>query len=313
VLLGVPGSSNAFYIAARLGLPQEIVDEARAFLSRQEIETGELLQQIEASRKAASEAEMVARREKEEALRLREEYDTRVAQIANVQRTVKQQAQEEARQILRKAEDRAENIVKELQRMNKGARKGSSARQRLNSLRSETYDSLRPDEMPEEELTPIDPGHVYKAGDRVRVISLNMDGEVLEAPKDGVVAVQMGAMRAKFPIAQLRPSKTVPAPEKVKASSSGVGAIAMQKALHISPELMLMAMRADEAQSLLEKYVDDAYAAGLREARIIHGKGSGVLRRVVHEFLRGNPAVSSFRLGDESEGGDGATVVTFKA
>jgi DNA mismatch repair protein MutS2 len=319
ILQGIPGSSNAFYIAARLGLPVGIVEEARGFLSRREIETGELLQQIEQSRRAAVAAEQAAAKAREEAFAAREEYQTRVRQIADVQKTVRQQAQDEARQVLRRAEDRAENILKELQRMNRGARKGQSARQRLNALRTETYDALAAqDETPQEEMAPLDPGHVFRSGDRVRVLSLNMDGQLLEDPREGAVAVQIGAMRVTLPLDQLRPLLKSEARESEKraerkaGTGSGAGEIAMRKAMHISPELMLRAMRVEEAQPLLDKYVDDAYAAGIPKARIIHGIGTGTLRRVVHEFLRGHPAVASFRLGEESEGGEGATVVTFK-
>jgi DNA mismatch repair protein MutS2 len=319
VLLGVPGSSNAFYIASRLGLRPEIVEEARAFLSRQELETGELLQQIEASRKAAAEAEQMALRAREEATALRDEYQTRVQQIAEVQRAVRNQAQEEARQVLRRASDRAENILKELQKLHKGAKKGPTARQQLNALKTETYEALREAEpLPREELAPIEPGHVFRKGDRVRVVTLNMDGQLLEAPKDGVVAVQVGPMRATLPLEQLRPLKKAEATEAERRSerkvpaASGIGDIAARKAMQIAPELMLKALRAEEAQELLDKYMDDAYAAGLPQARIIHGKGTGALRRVVHEYLSQHPGVASFRLGQDGEGGDGATVVTFK-
>ncbi|MCS6776915.1 MAG: endonuclease MutS2 [Chloroherpetonaceae bacterium] len=317
VLLGVPGSSHAFYIATRIGLPEEIVETARSYLSRREMEIGELLQQIEQSRKAAAEAEATAQRDREEAARLRAEYQTRVQQIAEVQRTVRSQAQEEARQILRRAEERAENIVKELQRMNKGARKGASARQRLNALRAETYAALRHEEPVEEEaLAPagneagVEP--VYRPGDTVRVIGWNMDAQVLDGVRDGLVEVQVGAMRVKLPVEQLRPTKPRQETTRPAAIASGAAQIALQKALHISPELNLVALRADEAQSLLDKYVDDALAAGLSSARIVHGKGSGVLRRVVHDFLSGHPGVAALRPGNEAEGGDGVTLVTFK-
>jgi DNA mismatch repair protein MutS2 len=315
ILIGVPGSSNAFYIAQRLGLRKEIVDEARAFLSKRELETGELLQQIEASRRAAAEAERDAVKARQEAFDAREEYQTRVKQIADVQRTVRQQAQDEAREVLRRTTDRAENLLKELSRMNKGARKGPTVRQRLNTLRNETYGALAESSEPElEEVAPALAGHVYRKGDRVRVTSLNMAGQLLEDPRDGLVAVQIGAMRATLPTDQLRPLKPAEsqAAERKTSGASGAGDIAMRKSMQIAPELMLKALRVDEAQPLLDKYMDDAFAAGIPQARIIHGKGTGALRRVVWEFLKDHPAVASYRIGEEGEGGDGATVVTFR-
>jgi len=319
VLLGVPGSSNAFYIASRLGLSREIVGEARSFLSRREIETGELLQQIEQSRKKAREAERDALRARSEAQAARDEYQTRVRQIADVQRTVRQQAQDEAREIIRRASDKAENLLKELQKMNLGARKGPSVRQRFNTLRKDTASALQPEEMVQEPSEPLDPSHVYRINDRVRVVSLNMDGVLLENPRDGVVPVQLGAMRVTLPLEQLRPLKKTEITEAEKraarksaSATSGASAIAMQKAAHIAPELMLRAMRVEEAQPLLDKYMDDAAAAGIGQVRIIHGKGTGALRKAVWEFLSGHPSVDSYRIGEGSEGGEGATVVKMR-
>jgi DNA mismatch repair protein MutS2 len=169
------------------------------------------------------------------------------------------------------------------------------------------------------EEVPMPANHVFKKNDWVRVISLNMDGQLLDDPRDGVVMAQVGAMRVTLPVRQMRPlSKTQTddiqrkQERKHTNTASGIGDIALAKAIQISPELMLRAMRVDEAQSLLDKYVDDASAAGLSEARIIHGRGTGALRRVVHEFLREHPSVASFRVGDATEGGDGATIVTFR-
>ena len=320
ILQGVPGMSNAFYIASRLGMPSQVVEDARSFMSTREIETSELLQQIEASRRQAKEAERQATQAREEAFKARDEYQKRVQQIADVQRTVRQEAQEEARVVLRRATDKAENILKDLQRLNKGVRTGTTSRKKLNTLRSETFGALDTHvELPAEDLAPLEAGHQYRQGDRVRVMTLNMDGQLLETPREGVVAVQIGNMRATLPTEQLRPLKKTEAHDAERKSArqtasvaTGVGEIAMRKQMHISSELMLRAMRADEAQSLLDKYVDDAYAAGLSNARIVHGKGTGALRKIVQEYLSGHPAVASFRLGKEDEGGDGTTVVTFK-
>ncbi len=310
LLLGVPGSSNAFYIAGRIGLPDSIVTKAREHLSRRDQTSADLLQQIEESRGKAFEMERAAHAAQREAERLRDEYEKRVNQVADVQRTVRQQAEEEARMVLRRAGEKAENILDELRKMNRGARKGPTARQRLVTLRREVTDDLA---VPEPE--PLEPapagGFRFKKGDRVRVTTLGTYGELLEEPRDGVVAIQIGAMRATLPIDTLRPAKAAePAARREKSQASD---IQMRKALHISPEVTIRAMRVDEAAPLLDRYMDDAYAAGLKQARIIHGRGTGALRKYVADYLREHPSVQSFRLADESEGGDGATQVTFKA
>jgi len=312
VLQGVPGSSHAFTIAARLGLPEEILQQARSSLSRKEVEASQLIEQLEQSRRNAAIAEQAALAARGEAERARAEYQERVRQIAEVQRTVRQQAQEEARRILSHASEKAENILKELQRMNRGARKGASARQKLKALREETYSALEP--APMEPPEPAPTHHVYRRGDWVRIPALHLEAQVLEEPKNGEVVVQMGAMRATFPVDQLRPLEKAPIIPSSSASraTSSASEIALRKALQISPELTLLAMRVDEALSLLERYLDDAYAAGLSKVRIIHGKGTGALRRAVQQFLADHPLVASYRLGTAEEGGDGVTIVELK-
>jgi DNA mismatch repair protein MutS2 len=310
ILLGVPGSSHAFYIAERIGLPKKIVEEARGNLSEREATTSELLQQIEESRKNAFQMEREAADAKRETEALREEYEKRVRQISDVQRTVRQQAEEEARMVLRKASEKAENILDELRKMNRGGRKGPTARQRLATLKREVSDDLQTPE-PEVVEAPPAQGYTFKRGQRVRVTTLGMDGELLEDPRDGVAAVQIGAMRATLPLDVLRPSKSKPEVPKKEQRTQAME-ISLRKALHISPEITIRAMRVDEAEPMLDRYMDDAFAAGLKEARIIHGKGTGALRKFVGDYLKSHPAVASYRLGDEGEGGDGATVVTFR-
>ena len=199
-------------------------------------------------------------------------------------------------------------------------KKGPNVRQRFNTLRNDTYQELsKSGELPAEEIAPVDPGYIYKAGEKVRVLSLNMDGELLENPKNGLVPLQVGVMRVTLPLEQLRPLKREEKAEaeqrtrkKQAATSTGVGEIAMQKAAMISPELMLRGMRVEEAHPLLDKYMDDASAGGINQVRIIHGKGTGALRSAVWSFLTTHPGVASYRAGENSEGGDGATVVTMK-
>ena len=309
VLLGVPGSSHAFYIAGRLGLPEVVLENARNNLSHREQATGDLLQQIESSRKQAFEMEREAARIKLEAEAARDEYETRARQVADIQRTVRQQAEEEARAVLRRVSERAENILDELKKMNKGARKGATARKGLTELRRALGDELAVEEPEPLEPIPLE-GFTFAKGDRVKVISLGLEGELLENPRDGEVAVQMGSMRATLPLDVLRPAAAPT--EKPKPRRSGASEISMRKAIHIAPELNLRAMRVDEAAPMLDRYLDDAYAAGIHQARLVHGKGTGALRKFVSDYIQGHPVVAAFRLGEDSEGGDGVTVVTFK-
>lgn len=310
VLLGVPGSSHALYIAGRLGLPPAIIDEARGYLSSHDRDTAALLQQIEESRRRTLEMERQAAVDRRAAEEARAEYERRARQVADVQRTVRREAEEEARAVLRKASEKAENILDELRRMNKGKRKGAAARMQLTALKQQVVEELQtPEDEPEEPMP--EGGWTFHRGDRVRVTTWNTDGTLLDAPANGEVTVQIGAMRATLPVEVLRPLNQPP-DSKADRRATGASEITMRKAVHISPELTLRAMRVDEAAPVLDKYIDDAFAAGIREVRIIHGKGTGALRRFVWETLQGHPLVEAVRLGEESEGGEGATVVTFK-
>ncbi len=310
VLVGVPGSSHAFYIARRLGLSDAIVDDAEARLGARERATGELLQQIEASRAQAYTHE----RDAAEALRAAEiaraAYERRARQVADVQRTIRKEVEDEARAVLRRASEKAEGIINELRKMQKGSRKAPQARKRMAELRQQVAAELgMPDAEPEEPIAPE--GYVFKKGDAVRVVTLGADGDIIGEPADGTAEVQIGVMRAVLPLDVLRPRARVQEPA-AKKDRSGAAEISMRKAIHIAPEIMIRATRVEEASSMLDKYMDDAYAAGLHEVRIIHGKGTGVLRKFVQEYLRSHPLVASQRPGDDPEGGGGVTVARLK-
>ncbi len=310
VLMGVPGSSHALYIARRLGLPREVIDDARQGLRGRGRSSAEVLQRIEKLRKQAMEHERDAAQANQEARKSQSEYQRRLDQITDVQRTVKRQAEEEARALLRRTSDKAEGIIDELRRAGKGQRKAPDARKKLTVLRQETHAELGAAVQPEPEPPPAPEGHTYRQGDRVFVTSLQTEGVLLEECADGFVPVQIGAMRATLPVSAIRP--VVGAEPPKPKQDTGASRISMRKAIQISPELTVRAMRADEATAMLDRYIDDAYTAGLREARVIHGRGTGVLRRMVAEYLKTSPVVAGFRVGEESEGGDGVTIVSFK-
>lgn len=310
VLVGVPGSSHAFYIARRLGLPDEIVQEAQSCVGSRTREAGELMEQIERSRQRAAEMEREAAEALRAAEQARKEYERRAREVADIRRTVRSEAEHEARALLRRAAERAENIIAELRKANKGERKAPAARKKLAQLRAEVHEELG---APEEEAVPPPPpeGYAYSKGERVFVTSFGVEGVLLSDPVDGEATVQIGAMRATLPLDTLRPVTTAPV-VSVRRPRSRATSIAMQRAMQVGPEVMIRALRVDEAQSLLDRYLDDAYAAGLREVRIVHGKGTGVLRRFVQEYLREHPLVAGQRPAEEGEGGGGATVAILK-
>lgn len=311
LLLGVPGSSHALYIAERLGLPERVSALAREALEYRAEDSAEVLRVIEESRRRALTLQDEATASARQASRAQADYEARLREITEVQRTVRSRAEEEARLVLRRASERADNLIEELRKVNRGKRKSADVRRDMVALRRETLDNLAPVD-PEPAPPEAPPGHVYRRGDRVHVVSVGAEGEILEEPVGGYAAVQMGAMRASLPLSGLRPISRSEVRPAGAPSRTGSGEIAINRALHISPELTLRAMRVDEAAPLLDRYLDDAFLAGLKSVRIVHGKGTGALRRFVWDQLAAQGPVAEYRLADDPEGGSGVTVVTFK-
>jgi DNA mismatch repair protein MutS2 len=311
VLVGVPGSSHALYIARRLGLAAEIVGDAESRMGSRDRSVGEMMERIEQSRTRAHALEREASAERRAAESARLEYERKAREIADIRRTIRKEAEEETRAVVRRVTEKAENILEELRKANRGARKGPSARRKLVELRKETAEALGDGQHDETEAPPTPKGHVFRKGDHVRVTSLGADGRIIDDPGDSSAQVQVGSMRTTLPLDVLRPiaepKSSAPPKDRLSAAT-----ISLRKAMHIGPEVMIRAMRVEEAQQLLDRYMDDAYAAGIREARIVHGRGTGILRKFVQEYLRVHPLVHEQRPADESEGGAGATVAVLK-
>ena len=152
-----------------------------------------------------------------------------------------------------------------------------------------------------------------KIGDAVKVLSLNAKGTVSSKPdQKGNLFVQCGIIRSKVHISDLVMIQEEDIKTPVLSRSSSSGKVSMNKSAHISPELNLLGKTVDEALSLLDKYLDDAYVSHLPTVRIVHGKGTGALRNAVHSHLKRQKYVDSFRLGEFGEGDAGVTIVTFK-
>lgn len=309
LLQGVPGSSNAFHIARRLGMPNPVVDAALESLGHADVEAGMVMQRLEESRRVADAERRRAERLSRELEDLKGKYEARLRDLEILRREARERAAEEARTLIRRNTEKMENIIGELRRVGKEGRKTQTARKQM----KETAEALLGGIGVENEPLPIDEADVPEAlrrGERVRVLSLGgMEGDVLADSADGEVPVQVGAMRVTVPLSQLRAVKRAPEPVAV---SSGGGNLALAKATTIEPELKLIAQRVDAALPRLDKYLDDAYAAGLQSARIIHGKGTGALKNAVWEFLKGDSRIASYTLDHPDAGGAGATVVKFK-
>ncbi|HLT58197.1 MAG TPA: endonuclease MutS2 [Limnochordales bacterium] len=310
LIMGLPGRSNALEIAARLGLPAPVLAQARARLTHDEVRVDDLIRNLEETRRAAAAELAEARRLREENQRLREELVAARAELEARRQAVLEKAREEARRLLHAARREAEAVLAELRRLQRqgdleAARK---ARRRLDQLRDQ-LDSSTPSGAVQG--APLRQDQVV-AGLAVLVPSLQQVGIVTEPPgADGQVAVQVGGMRVRVPWHELRRAPAAapaekPAERPRPAPRPGVGLMA-EKRTHLSPELHVRGMTVEEALEAVDKYLDDAVLAGLSRVRIVHGKGTGTLRRAIHEHLRADRRVKAWRLADPAAGGHGVT------
>lgn len=319
LLQGVPGSSNAFHIARRLGMPNPVVDAAIQNLGTADIDSGRVMERLEKAKRIAEDERRKAERVSRELDDLKRKYEARLRDLEVLRSEAKQRATEEARVLIKRNSEKMENIIGELRRMGKEGRKTNSARKKL----KETADELIGGIGYEKEPLPVDEADVpdrLRKGDKVRVLSLGgMVGEVLADSQDAEAIVQVGAMRVTVPLSALRAEKRSAEPVAVavnpatpRGANGSVASMAMEKAATIASEISLIGHRVDAALPRLDKYLDDAFAVGLSSIRIVHGKGTGQLRKAIWDFLKEDPRIASYQLAHPDEGGAGATVVRFQ-
>jgi DNA mismatch repair protein MutS2 len=305
LIIGQPGSSSAFEIAGRLGLPDEIVDTARQSLSKENIQVTDLIRELEDNRRVAEIDRIEADKTKKELQRLKIEYDKKMFQLAERRSEVMEKARIEANEVLRKARLEADGLIQEIK---DAAAKGTS-QQTLTEAQN-ARSRLRKIRYHEEEREIVAEGEAPKKvspGQEVYLPKYNQPGCVITVPdSEGMVQVQVGAVKLTLSLTELRLQKT-----KV-ISETGASRVMSGKAQEISVEIDLRGLMVDEAMETVEKYLDDAYLAGLPKATLIHGKGTGALRKAVTELLTNHRYVKNHRLGVYGEGGIGVTIVELK-
>ena len=311
LMIGIPGKSNAFAIAGKLGLPAEIIDNAGSFIGSNEEAFEDVLSQLEQRRVQMEQAEREIRRLQRETELLQKEAAKKQGGLEEQKEKILRQAREEARDILQQAKDTADKAIRELHKQ--GARVTRDMEDTRAGLRV-ALDSAQTSAAGSRPVRKAaKPADKLKVGDSVQVLSLNLKGIVSSLPDSGGhVTVQMGILRSKVHISDLEllheETATISGKRAVSHGSSG-----MTKALSISPEINLIGKTVADALSELDKYIDDAYLAHLGKVRIIHGRGTGALKNAVSGFLRRNKHVDKFYTADFNEGGYGATVAELKS
>lgn len=335
LLMGLPGKSNAFEIATRLGLDENIIDRARSYISTEELQVGDLIRNLEAARqksedelREAEELRLIQEKQEEELRNRQENWRKREIRLL-------EKAREEAMEIVRQARFEAEDLLKQLRRLEKESvnkeaiKQAQQIRDQLRNRYSELYESWTQvaDTVSERIQTTLegDSQNVtsrskntkahkvkkwqFKAGDAVLIPRLNQQGYLLSAPtEEGEAQVQVGILKINVKESDLRPATH----NHNRVDYSEVSNLMSSKMKEVAPEIHLRGMLVDDALTELEKYLDDVYLAGIPKVRIIHGKGTGTLRSVVQHYLSNHPHVKSYKLGGPQEGGMGVTVVELK-
>lgn len=304
LIMGIPGKSNAFEISEKLGLPNSIIEKANLYLTPDDNQVADLISGLEQDRlkaKADREAAEAIRAQVEERERVLEEK--RVA-LANKEVDLLQKAHAEAAEIVRKAREESDKLYKELQQQVKtGMVNGKQIHQTREKIKR-LEDNLR-DKVPDKEYMGVVPEKI-ELGQLVEIPKLNQKGYVLQLPNEnGDVQVQAGILKIMVKLSDLRTSKAI----KEQEGSVKISGIGQQKSKSIATEIDIRGTLPEEAIQLVDKYLDDAFISRMKVVRIIHGKGTGVLRKTIQEYLQGHRLVKSFKMGDYHSGGLGVTEV----
>ena len=310
--IGVPGRSNAFEISKKLGLPEGIIHHARGLLERGDIEFEDVITKIEQDKIAAEEERDEAIALNLEMKRQKEALDSRQQKLSEQREKILAEAREQARDMIREAKDFADQVQKELRELEKVPdptqrnRRQEEARKRIREASGRYRDKAEA----QENQNPVRPGEL-KLGDRVRIVNLDQKGSVLSLPDDkGDLQVQVGLLKVSVNAAAL--SKIQENNKKKKEAGSRYGSLYRSKVQSVSMNINVVGKKLDEAELLVDKYLDDAFMAGLPEVTVIHGRGAGILKEGLARMLRRHKHVDSFRKGAYNEGGDGVTVVKLK-
>ncbi len=313
LLIGIPGKSNAFAISSKLGLSDEIIESARNHITEDKESFEDLLSDLENSRITIEKERLEIASYKEEIKSLKKNLESKQGKIDQSKERILREAHEEARQILQDAKDVADETIRTFQKAGTSTMKElEQSRQKVRDKISEKNSklSLKLSEKPTHKL--LKPNQI-NPGDRVKVVSMGLTGIVSTRPdKSGKLFVQCGIIRSQVNLNDLvlLAEETVTTTSPMQRSSSGK--LKMSKSYSISTEINLLGKTVDEALSALDKYLDDAYLAHLPSVRIVHGKGTGALRKAVQDYLRRCKYVKTYRLGEYGEGDAGVTIAEFK-
>lgn len=301
LIMGIPGVSNAFEISKKLGLGESIIERARRHMSEETVKFEQLIGEAEKQRGIALEKQRQAESFRRTAQSIKDKTDTELKKTQDKSQKILDGANEKALEILKQAREEAERVIKELKSAKAARQEDVNAiRKGLSDKIEQASSGLRNKKKIKSGIKPED----ISAGDTVELLSHGIKAFVLKEPKDGNVYVQAGVLKMTVPLDEVVPVK----PDKTVSRVAGVKRMAAA-----GLEIDVRGMTLDEAVLETDKYLDDAFLSGLTEVSIIHGKGTGVLRAGIQDFLKKHHHVEAYRLGRYGEGESGVTIVTLKA
>ena len=313
LLIGIPGKSNAFAISKKLGLSDKIIEAAKEQIDEQDVSFEDVISDLEKSRVTIEKERRELEDYKKEIEALRHKLQEKNDKLDQTRDRILREANEKARDILREAKDTADETIRIFQKAGPGAsmKDLEQARQKLRSNIDDKNSKLSVAAKDKPKAPALKPEQLKK-GDAVRIVSMGLKGTVSSLPDaKGNLFVQCGIMRTSTNIKDLVriEETTIITPTMSKTNT---GKLRMSKSFSVSPEINLLGKTVDEALAALDKYLDDAYLAHLENVRVVHGKGTGALRKAIQQHLKRIKYVKSFRQGEYGEGDAGVTIVEFK-
>lgn len=315
--IGIPGKSNAFAIASKLGLPEYIITSAKEQIDSDAVDMETLLSDLEASRRSMEEDEKAIEAYKQEIESLKESLKKKEENLDTKKAEILKNAREEARDIIEEAKETADQTIRDYNKWRRNPSKADmrTMEEKRSSLRNKIKDYEKAGASETKKQTSNHKASDFHIGDTVQVLSMGTRGTITNLPNNkGIAGVQMGIMSAMLPISDLLiiPESTISVngeKQKYAGRRAGGDHTTVNKAKTFSPELNVMGKTVDEACFEIDKYLDDAVLAHISRVTIIHGKGTGALRKGIWQYLKNHPLVQSYRSGEFGEGEYGVTIV----
>lgn len=313
LLIGIPGKSNAFAISGKIGLDPELIEDARGRITESQASFEDLISDLETSRVTIEKERAQIDAYKEEIASLKQKLEQKAERIDQSREKIIREANEQAYNIIKEAKDLADESIRNFNKFGQIHAPASEMEKERARLR-EKMSGHEKQLAGKKETAPNNkvPKNL-RIGDSVKVLSMNLKGTVSSLPNaKGDLTVQMGILNSTVNIKDLVLLEDETSPSSKKFNKSGTGKIKMSKSASVSTEINLIGMTVDEALAHLDKYLDDAYIAHLPSVRIVHGKGTGALRKAVQQHLKRQKYVKNYHLGEFGEGDAGVTIAEFQ-